>query len=173
MTPRAWAAFITVAVLWGVPYLFIRIAVGEVAPTVVSWTRLLIAALVLVPLAGSRRELGPALQRWPWILLLAAFYLALAWTLIPVAEQVLPSSLTAIIIAGVPSVVTVMNLGRERPAPARIAGLVIGFLGVGLLVGLDIGLRRSQLLAVGALGIVLICYAAGPILTQRLSLIHI
>lgn len=167
MTRRAWAAFVTVAILWGVPYLFIRIAVVEVSPPAVAWTRLLIATVVLLPFAASRHALGPALKRWPWIALLGAFYMALAWTLIPLAETVLPSSLTAIMIAGVPSVVTIMNLGRERPGRERIAGLVIGFLGVALLVGLDIGVRRSQLLAVGAVALVLVCYAAGPILTQR------
>ena len=167
MSLRAWIAFVTMAVVWGIPYLFIRIAVGEVSPPVVSWTRLFVAAAVLLPLAASRRTLRPALAHWPWILALGAFYMALAWTLIPAAEQVLPSSLTAIVIAGVPMVITLMDLPRERPSPARLAGLVLGFAGVAALVGLDIGVGRAQLLALAALAVVLVCYAGGPIVTSR------
>jgi drug/metabolite transporter (DMT)-like permease len=164
---RAWAAFVIVAILWGVPYLFIRIAVADVSPVVIAWVRVLIAAIVLLPFAASRGGLPLALKRWRWVLLLGAYYMALAWTLIPLAERSLASSLTAIIIAGVPIVVTVMNLGRERPSPARIVGLVVAFVGVAVLVGLEVGVRASQLFALGCLVVVLLCYAAGPIMTSR------
>jgi drug/metabolite transporter (DMT)-like permease len=164
---RAWVAFIAVAILWGVPYLLIRVAVAEVSPVFVAWVRLVVAATLLLPLAAARGGLGGALGRWPWVLLLGAYYMALAWTLIPVAERVLPSSLTAIIIAGVPMVVTVMNLRRERPSRARIAGLLTAFAGVALLVGLEIGVQASQLFAVACLLVVLICYASGPVMTSR------
>jgi drug/metabolite transporter (DMT)-like permease len=164
---RAWVTFGIVAILWGVPYLFIRIAVGEVSPVFVAWVRVVIAAGILLPLAASRSTLRNALAQWRWILLLAAFYMALAWTLIPLAETSLPSSLAAIIIAGVPIVTTVFNMRRERPGPMRIAGLVIGLLGVMALVGIDVGVHPSQLLAVGCLLVVLVCYAAGPVMTSR------
>src|SRR6476646_8238797 len=100
MSRRAWVAFGTVAILWGVPYLLIKVAVGEVSPVVVAWVRLVIAAAILVPFAASRGGLRAALARWRWVLLLGAFYMALAWTLIPLGEKVLSSSLTAIIISG-------------------------------------------------------------------------
>jgi drug/metabolite transporter (DMT)-like permease len=164
---RAWAAFVTVAILWGVPYLFIRIAVADVSPVVIAWVRVLVAAIVLLPFAASRGGLASALRRWRWILLLGAYYMALAWTLIPFAERSLASSLTAIIIAGVPIVVTVMNLRRERPSPVRIVGLLVAFVGVAVLVGLEVGVRASQLFALGALLLVLLCYAFGPIMTSR------
>jgi len=164
---RAWIAFVTVAILWGVPYLFIRIAVADVSPVVIAWVRVLVAAIVLLPFAASRGGVASALRRWRWILLLGAYYMALAWTLIPLAERSLASSLTAIIIAGVPIVVTVMNLRRERPSPARIVGLVVAFVGVAVLVGLEVGVRASQLFALGALLVVLLCYASGPIMTSR------
>jgi drug/metabolite transporter (DMT)-like permease len=166
MSRRAWAAFAAMAILWGVPYLLIRVAVVEVSPVVVSWGRLLIAAAILVPFAAGRGALLPALRRWPWLVLLGAFYMALAWTLLPLAERTLPSSLTAIVISGVPIVVTLMELPRERPSALRILGLVLGLCGVGALVGLDIGVGRSQLIALGFLLVVLVCYAAGPVLTR-------
>jgi drug/metabolite transporter (DMT)-like permease len=164
---RAWIAFVTVAILWGIPYLLIRVADAEVSPVCIAWVRLVVAAIVLLPLAAARGGLGRARGRWRWVLLLGAYYMALAWTLIPLAERVLASSLTAIVIAGVPIVVTVMNLRRERPSPARIAGLVVAFVGVAVLVGLAIGVQPSQLFALGCLLVVLLCYAAGPVMTSR------
>jgi drug/metabolite transporter (DMT)-like permease len=167
MSRRAWAAFAAVAILWGVPYLFIRIAVGEVSPVFIAWVRLVIAAGVLLPFAASRGSLRAAFARWRWVLLLGAYYMAVAWTLIPLAERTLPSSLTAIIIACVPMTVALINFSRERPSPPRIAGLVIGFAGVAGLVGLDIGVQPSQLFAVGSLLVVVVCYASGPVMTSR------
>jgi drug/metabolite transporter (DMT)-like permease len=167
MTRRAWAAFVAVAILWGIPYLFIRIAVGEVSPVFVAWARLVIAAAVLLPFAASRGSLKDAFARWRWVLLLGSYYMALAWTLIPLAERTLPSSLTAIIIACVPMTVALINLRRDRPTPLRIAGLVIGFAGVAALVGLDVGVQPSQLVAVGCLLVVVVCYASGPVMTSR------
>lgn len=164
---RAWAAFVIVAVLWGVPYLFIRVAVMEVTPVFIAWSRLVIAAAILLPWAARRGSLRKALARWPWVLLLGAYYMAIAWTLIPVAEQVVSSSLTAIIISGVPIAVALINLRQEQPSPLQVVGLVIGFAGVIALVGLDVGVRPSQLLAVGCILIVLLCYALGPVMTSR------
>ena len=167
MTRRAWIAFLAMAVLWGVPYLFLRIAVQELNPVFVAWSRMAIAAVVLLPIAIGRGSVGEALKRWPWIVLTSSYYMALAWTLIPYAEQSLPSSLTAIVIAGVPIVVTLIEIRRERPTWRRVAGLLIGFAGVAVLVGLDIGLRPAQLIAVGALMVVLVCYAAAPVMIRR------
>jgi drug/metabolite transporter (DMT)-like permease len=167
MSRRAWAAFVAVALLWGVPYLFIRIAVGEVSPVFVAWVRLVIAAAVLIPFAAYRGSLPKAFARWRWVLLLGSYYMALAWTLIPIAERVLPSSLTAIMIAGVPIMVTLINLRRDRPSPLRIAGLGLGFAGVAALVGLDVGIGPSQLFAVACVVVVLVCYASGPVMTSR------
>lgn len=173
MSRRAWFAFAAMAVLWGLPYLFMRIAVAQVSPVFVSWSRLLIASVLLLPLAAQRGVLGTARGRLPWLLLLAAFYQALAFTMLPLAERVLPSSLAAIVIAGVPIVVTLTRLRAEPPSRRRLGGLAIGFAGVAVLVGLDIGVSPRQLLAVGALVVVLGCYAAGPLLVKgRLGDVH-
>lgn len=173
MSRRAWLAFAAMGLIWGLPYLFMRVAVAEVSPVFVAWTRLLAAAVCLLPVAAQRRTLASARGKLGWLALLAAFYQALAFTMLPLAERVLPSSLTAIVIAGVPIVVTVLSLRSDRPSPERIAGLAIGFAGVAVLVGLDIGIRPAQLLAVGFLLVVLACYAAGPLLVKsRLGGVH-
>lgn len=173
MSRRAWIAFVAMSVIWGLPYLFMRVAVTEVSPVFVAWSRLSIAALLLLPLAARRGVLGSARAHLGTLLLLAAFYQALAFTLLPLAERVLPSSLTAIVIAGVPIVVTLLSLRTERPSTGRVAGLAVGFAGVAVLVGLDIGVRLAQLFAVGCLVVVLACYAAGPLLVRhRLGSVH-
>jgi drug/metabolite transporter (DMT)-like permease len=173
MSRRAWFAFAAMGLIWGLPYLFMRVAVAEVSPVFVAWTRLLTAAVLLLPIAAQRGTLAGVRGKLGWLALLAVFYQALAFTMLPLAERVLPSSLTAIVIAGVPIVVTLVSLRSDRPSPERIAGLAIGFAGVAVLVGLDIGLRPAQLLAVGFLLVVLACYTAGPLLVKsRLSGVH-
>lgn len=167
MTRRAWVAFVIVAVLWGIPYLLIKVAVAEVSPVFLAWIRVLLAAGLLLPVAAARGSLRPALDRWRWILLLAFFYMALAWTLIPFGERYLTSSLTAIIIAGVPLAVAIIQWRSERPSGVRIAGLLIGFAGVAALVGLDVGSQPGRLIGVAALLVALVLYAVGPVLTAR------
>ena len=167
MSRGAWAAFAVMAVVWGLPYLFMRVAVTEVSPVFVAWARLSIAAALLLPLARIRGVLPTARGRLGWVAVLGAFYMALAFTLLPLAERTLPSSLTAIVIAGVPIVVTIMSLPSERPSPPLIAGLALGLAGVAVLVGFDIGVRPAQLAALGALAIVLVSYAGGPLLTRH------
>jgi drug/metabolite transporter (DMT)-like permease len=167
MTPRAWAAFATVAVLWGLPYFFIKVAVGEVSPLLVAWSRLLLCTALLLPLAAARGGLPQAWVRRRWVAVLGISYLALPFTLIPIGERFISSSLTAIIIAGVPLTVAVINLRAERLRPVRVAGLLVGFAGVSTLVGLDVGDRPSELIGVGCIVIVTILYAVGPVLTSR------
>jgi drug/metabolite transporter (DMT)-like permease len=167
VTPRAWAAFATVAVLWGLPYFLIKVAVGEVSPLLVAWSRLFLCAALLLPLAAARGGLGQAWAHRRWVATLGISYLALPFTLIPIGERFISSSLTAIIIAGVPLMVAVINLGVERLRPVRVAGLLVGFAGVATLVGLDAGGRPRELIGVGCIVIVTVLYAVGPVLTSR------
>jgi drug/metabolite transporter (DMT)-like permease len=167
VTPRAWAAFVTVSFVWGIPYFLIKIAVGEVSPVLVSWSRLLLCALILLPLAAARHTLGPAWgKRW-WAFGLGVGYMALPFTLIPIGERFISSSLAAIMVASVPLVVAVINLRAERPGTMRLVGLLVGFAGVAALVGLDVGGRPDQLIGVACMAVVVLCYAIGPVVTSR------
>ena len=167
MPLRAWLWFAGVAVLWGIPYFLIKIAVGEVSPPVVAFARLGLGAACLIPVAAARGALRPALPRWPWWTALGLGYLAFALTLIPVAETFVSSSITAILIAAVPITVAVISLRWERPGRLEVAGLLIGFAGVAALVGIDLGGRPSQLVGAGLLILVTVAYALGPIMTSR------
>jgi drug/metabolite transporter (DMT)-like permease len=167
MTSRAWAAFGTVAILWGLPYFFIKVAVGEVSPSVVAWSRLACCFVLLLPLALRRASVRGVWRRWPWVVLLGIEYLALPFVLIPTGETFISSSLTAIIIAGVPLTVALLSLPFERPSPLRVVGLAVGLIGVGVLVGLDVGGRPAELIGAGCIILVTVFYAIGPIVTAR------
>ena len=167
MTRRGWALFAALGIIWGMPYLLIRIAVETIDPLVVAFGRTLIGALLLLPLAIRRKVLGTALRHWPALLAFTLVEISAPWLLIGHAETRLNSSTTGLLIAMVPmmSAVLVAWLGHERLEARRIAGLVLGFAGVAALVGLDV--HVSDGVAVGALALACLGYAIGPIIINR------
>ncbi|HEY2007228.1 MAG TPA: EamA family transporter [Solirubrobacteraceae bacterium] len=174
MTRRAWLAFAAVSVLWGIPYLFIKYAEqGGLTPITLAWGRLTGAAAILLVLAWRSGTLPTLRGRWRWLAAYAFFEVAIPFPMIAVGEQHVASSLTAIIIASVPLIGTVLALRydhSEKPTPLRAAGLALGFLGVIALVGIDIAGRSGELLGAGAILIAATGYAIGPmILKQRLG----
>jgi drug/metabolite transporter (DMT)-like permease len=168
MTKRAWLLFAAMCVIWGVPYLLIRVAVKEVSPSVLVLGRTAVAALLLVPIAAARGVLVPALRRWRMVLVFAAVEIAVPWLLLSSAEQHLTSSLTGLLIAGVPLVaatVTRLTGERSRLHPMNLAGLLVGVLGVAALVGLDV--RDTTVGPLLEMAVVVVCYALGPIVLAR------
>jgi drug/metabolite transporter (DMT)-like permease len=170
MSARGWALFAAVSVIWGMPYLFIKIAVDELSPSVVAWSRLALAAAVLLPVAwklGALRGLG---ERWRILTLFAAVEMAVPWPLIGYGEVHISSSLAAILIAAVPLFVALLALRfdhAERPTASRLAGMLIGIAGVAALVGIDIGGRGDELLGALAVLVAAFCYAVGPMIVKR------
>ncbi len=159
--------FITLGVFWGIPYLFIRIAVTELDPVVVAFGRTTLGALLLLPFALRAKALRPILARWRWLLVYTCVEIVLPWVLLGHAETRLTSSTTGLLIAMVPIVAAIIltATGQDHLGPRRIAGLVLGLIGVGLLVGLD--LRFDDLVAVLQVLGVVIGYAIGPIIISR------
>ena len=167
MTKRGWVLFITLGVLWGMPYLLIRIAVGAVDPLVVAGSRTLIGALLLLPIAWHRKVLFAGFRRWQWLLAYTLIEMSIPWLLLGHAETRLNSSTAGLLLAVVPlfAALIVTKLGHESLEPRRLLGLAIGFAGVALLVGMDI--HFSDLPAVAATMVVALCYAIGPIIVDR------
>jgi drug/metabolite transporter (DMT)-like permease len=167
MTRRGWILFAAMGVLWGMPYLLIRIAVVTIDPLVVAGSRTLIGALLLLPIALRRNALAPAFRHWPWLLAFTLIEICIPWVMLGHAETRLNSSTAGLLIAIVPlfTAIIVSVLGHERLEPRRLFGLALGFAGVALLVGLDIDIR--DWLAVGATVVVSLCYAIGPIIIDR------
>ena len=167
MSKRGWILFLALGVIWGMPYLLIRIAVESIDPLVVAWGRTFIGALILLPVAMARGALRPALAHWRWLVAFTLIEISGPWLLLGHAETRLNSSTTGLLIAIVPLIaaVIVTRLGHDRLGARRIAGLAIGFAGVAALVGLDIHL--SDFAAVAAIALVSLGYATGPIIIDR------
>jgi drug/metabolite transporter (DMT)-like permease len=168
MTRRGWAMFIGMCVLWGIPYLMIRVAVRDVSPATLVLARTALAAGLLLPIAAVRNELRPVLSRWAPLLAFAAVEIAVPWYLLGSAEKKLSSSLTALLIAAIPLVATVIarTTGERERVDARGAlGLVLGTVGVVAIVGLN--LEGANVASVIEVAGVVLCYATGPVILQR------
>ena len=100
MSARGWAAFAAMSLIWGVPYLFIKVAVDDgVSPVFLSFVRVALAAALLLALAWQAGVLGQLRGRWRWIAAYAVIEITLPFPLIAAGEQYVSSSLTAILIA--------------------------------------------------------------------------
>lgn len=165
---RGWLLLLVLGVIWGMPYLFIRIAVETFEPMTLVLLRVVLAGAVLLPIAAARRQLGAVRGRMGWVALFALMEMGIAWTFINLAEKSLTSSLTALVLATIPTigVIAARVTGVEhRLSAGRIAGLAIGFFGVVLLVGLDVS--GGSLVAIGFLLISAFCYATAPLIVAR------
>ena len=135
MSRRNWLLFAAMCVIWGVPYLMIRVAVRELAPVTLVFLRTAIGAVLLVPVAAWRRELRPLVTRWWPLLAYTVVEVVIPWVLLARAETKLTSSLTGLLIAAVPlvgAVVVAITGSRERQGRRRWLGLLVGIGGTGL-----------------------------------------
>ncbi len=171
MSARAWAVFAAMSVIWGTPYLLIKVALeGGAPPLLVVWGRVLIAAVVLLILAARAGTLPALREHARWVLAFAAIEIAGPFTLITYGEQRIPSSLAAILIATVPLIIAVIALAfdtSERLSGSRTLGLLIGFAGVLALVGIDASRHPHELLGVVALLLAAVGYALGPLVLRH------
>jgi drug/metabolite transporter (DMT)-like permease len=142
MTRRAWGLFAAMSALWGLPYLLIKVAVAEIDPTLVVFIRLLLAAVVLVPIALATGALKRVRHRWRLLLVVATIGIVAPFLLIAYGEQHITSSLAALLIAADPLFIVLLALrfdASERASGKRLLGLILGFVGVAALVGLNVG----------------------------------
>src|SRR5262249_26888955 len=162
--------FALISVIWGVPYLFIKIAVdGGVPPAFVAWARVLLGALLLLPLAFHRGALRGVRSRGWAIVAYTACEVAAPFVLISSGEQHISSSLPAILLATMPLMVALLTFRlslADRPTGRRLNGLVIGLGGVVALLGIDVGGRPDELLGAGLVLLATLGYATAPIIVS-------
>lgn len=140
MTRRGWGLFALVGALWGVPYLFMKVAVEELSTPLIVFARVLIGALVLIPLAFYKKTLTPALKYWKYILLYAVLEMVIPWSLITSSQRDLSSGVVALLVATVPIWATFFaHYSGDTTAAhrTRIFGIAIGLLGIALIVGIE------------------------------------
>ena len=167
MTRRGWALFAAMSLIWGMPYLFIRVAVRQIDPATLIFFRTAPAALLLLPLALRRRSFVGLAPRWRWLVVFTAVEFAIPWYFVSRAEIHLTSSLTGLLIATVPLVGAILYrlTGHDRFGPRRILGLLVGFAGVAALVGVDV--RGAAVVPVIMVLIPAVGYALGPLVIAR------
>jgi drug/metabolite transporter (DMT)-like permease len=170
MSRRGWVLFGLMALLWGIPYLLIKIADEGVSVWVLVFARTGIGAVALLPFALRRGGLAILRRHWLPLLAFAATEILVPWFLLPDAEHRLPSSLTGMLIAAVPIVGALMDRTRERLGPLRWTGLLIGFGGVVLLAGPDLIGGGGDTFAIVEVLITAILYAIAPrVVASRLA----
>src|SRR4051794_994507 len=111
--------------IWGVPYLFIRVAVEYLNPGTMVFLRTAGASLLLLPLAAARGALGPALRRWRAILAFSLVEVAVPWVMLSDAERRLSSSLAGLLVASVPlfgAALAFLSRHGERLGARQLAG---------------------------------------------------
>jgi len=160
--------FAAMSVIWGVPYLLIKVAVEGVSVPVLVLARTAVGALVLIPLTLRRGAWAPVLAHWKPVAVFAFFEIIAAWLLLTDAERHISSSLTGLLIAASPIVATLLDrlTGGEHPLTVkRMAGLGVGLIGVAVLAGP--ALTGGSAWPVTQVLMVSVCYAIAPLVAAR------
>jgi drug/metabolite transporter (DMT)-like permease len=166
VSPRGWILFLAMSIIWGIPYLMIKVAVEGVSVPVLVLARTAVGAAVLLPLAFSRQTLAIVRDHWKALLGFAFFEIIAAWWLLSDAERHLTSSMTGLLIAAAPIIAAILDrfTGGERLGIKRILGLAVGISGVAVLAGPHIGGSTWPIVEVL---LVATCYAIAPLIAAR------
>jgi drug/metabolite transporter (DMT)-like permease len=180
LSRRGAVLFAAMGIIWGIPYLLIKVADGGVSVPVLVWARVTVGALILVPVALAQGSWHPGrravlLRHWRWLAAYAAVEIIGPWALLSSAEHHLPSSTSGLLIASTPVIGALLawaaarrggaGHGGERLTAARAAGLAMGFAGVALLAGPGAG--HGGLLSDAEVLLTAAGYAAGPMIANR------
>lgn len=159
--------FALMSVVWGVPYLLIKIAVRDLSPPAIVEARTAIGAAILLPLAARQGQLRALVRVWKPFLAYTVAELAIPWLLLSDAERRLPSSFTGLLVATVPLFGVLLAFAtrhQDRLDRRGMMGLGVGLAGVALLLGFNVhgdGFSVLEVIVVAA------GYATGPLLAAR------
>ena len=162
--------FAALGVIWGVPYFLIKLAVQELSPWVVAWSRITLAALVLLPIAWRRGALHALGKHKLPIVAFALIEFVVPFSAISIGERWIDSSVTGILIASVPLTITLISrfFGLHEPLGCwRLVGLLVGFLGVVALLGFGSIAGPLGWAGVACMMLATLGYAVGPLIIQR------
>jgi drug/metabolite transporter (DMT)-like permease len=159
--------FLSMSVIWGIPYLLIKVAVEDLSPVVVVFGRCVIGAAILLPWALAKGWVRPALRHWRALLAFTVLEMTMPWLLLSWAEQTLSSSLTGLLVATVPFVAALAGrlVGDERLTAVRLAGMALGVVGIVTLLGLDVS--GAGVVPILAVALVVIGYATAPLIVSH------
>jgi drug/metabolite transporter (DMT)-like permease len=172
MSRRGWFLFILVGFLWGVPYLFIKIAVDPdngFSPAAVVCLRTAIGAAILIPLAIRQGQLGAAIRGIKYVAPYALLEMIGPWILIGTAEQKISSGLAGLLIASVPIWATIFASMRGDKTVwhhTRLLGIVVGFIGLISVVGFESIAGGSDPLSIAMVLVAAIGYSYAVMMVQ-------
>lgn len=172
MSRKGFLLFLACGIAWGLPYFFIRYAAEEFSAPMIVFSRTLVGALVLIPIALKSGALKQALKAWPYVLTFAALEMMGPWWLLSTAEAGhVTSSLAGLLIATVPFFgvfISYFYIGDKSVVhPKTLIGLGVGFVGLILLVGIDSITGAVEPLWVGAVILAAIGYAIAPAIVSK------
>ena len=168
MSRRGWLLFISLGIIWGIPYLLIKVGVESLSVSMVIFSRMALAALILLPIAIGTGQLKRLRGHWRWVIIFALVELTFTLLALTWAEQHISSSLAGLFVAAVP-ITTALIAWRigldDRLTGTRLVGMGVGIVGVGALVGFDVS--SDSVLAILALVVTVVGYSLGPIIIDR------
>jgi drug/metabolite transporter (DMT)-like permease len=170
MDRRAWFWLLALGAIWGASYMFIALGLRDLSPAMVAFLRIALAAAVLVPVALAQGALAGARPYAGWLVLVGAVQVAGPFLLISAGETEISSSLAGILVAAAPLFTALLAIWvdhEERSQGLRLAGVLIGFAGVGLLLGVDLGGSGAELLGGLAVVAAALGYAIGGLLVKH------
>jgi len=171
---KAYAAWIAVCLIWGTTYLGIRVALDAIPPFLMAAFRWIVGGAVLVSMLKARGQTIPKRQSWPALAILGVLFIGFGNGGVVWAEQTVPSGLTAVLAAMNPFWLVGLDAvvgGGEKPTRRQVAGLVVGFVGVVVLVWPELRMGRGPGFAVGLLATQVAClgWATGSTYARRRS----
>ena len=170
MGRRDWTLLLILGAVWGSSYLLIKIGLRDFSPAMVVFGRVTLGAAVLLPIAARRGALAGMRPLWPVLLVVALVQIAGPFALISAGEQHLSSALAGVLIASAPIFTAILAIAfdpEDRSQGMRGAGVIVGIVGVGVLLGFDLGTGENEL--IGAIMVVLasLGYAIGGLLLKK------
>jgi drug/metabolite transporter (DMT)-like permease len=168
LSRRGWLLFAAMSVIWGIPYLLIKVADGGVSVPVLVCTRVALGSALLAPAAIRSGKLGTLRGHVRWLAAFTAAEIVGPFALLSNAERHLPSSTSGLLIAAVPIISALLGwLTRtgDRLTAVRWAGLAVGLGGVALLAGPGAG--RAGPLPVTEVLLTALGYSTGPLIANR------
>ena len=171
MSTRGLVLFSMAGLFWGLPYFFIALALESFSTPTIVFARTFLGALVLIPYAALTGGLKPALKAWPYVVMFGLIEMVGPWFLITEAEKNISSGLAGLLIATVPffavAVLAIFLKDRKALRPRSLAGMLIGFFGVVVLVGIDSFLGAVNPLFVMMVILAAVGYSIAPIIANR------
>jgi len=162
LTKVGWSRFLLLGFLWGIPYLFLKVAVEEISAELIVFARVFIGGLILLPLAIMKGRLLVARRYWPFLILYSITEMIGPWYLITHAEKEISSGLTGLLVATVPiwSAILASIFGDHTVwHKSRLFGLIIGFIGVVAVVGIESFGGKQDIFSIGMVIIAAMGYA--------------